>query len=188
MELTLHFNIWSSVHAPKSATGVNVRSAHPLENTFSISELYPYALLLCSQKFPCVETPSPPPPPLPTSPPPPKSELEDVASPPINIIIRGPSLDSSASPTIIRGPSFNRSDSPPLQPPPLELDVCEEEIVVFRDDALRSSGAEVVRVTVEAHVEPEPRIKRQRITREPTPLTLVCISRILEVEKPKCEI
>ena len=45
---------------------------------------------------------------------------------------------------------------------------------MFRDDAVavRSSG-EVVRVTVEAHVEPEPRQKRQRVIRETYPLTVV---------------
>ena len=42
---------------------------------------------------------------------------------------------------------------------------------MFRDDAVRSG--EVVTVTVEAHVEPEPRKKRQRFTRESSPLTVV---------------
>ena len=70
---------------------------------------------------------------------------------------------------IIRQPTFERIASPP----PTELDVSEEEIVVFRDEAVRSAG-EVVRLTVEAHVEPEPTKKRQGLIGQSAALTGVC--------------
>ena len=89
-----------------------------------------------------------------------------------NPLRRGTSTKTSPpQQTAIRKSNFERS----VSPPPTELDVCEEEIVVFRDEAVRSSGG-FERVTVEAHVEPEPRKKRQRFTGESAPLTSVRMS------------
>ena len=116
----------------------------------------------------CVQEPAQPPP-LPTSPPPPLSEIEGAARP-LDLILRGPHLDTTQRQPIFRQPTFERIDSPS----PTELDVSEEEIVVFRNEAVRSAG-DVVRLTVEAHVEPEPTKKRQRLVGQSAALTGVCI-------------
>ena len=85
-------------------------------------------------------------------------------------------LRSTTQQPIVRQPTFERIASPP----PTELDVSEEEIVVFRDEAVRSAG-EVVRLTVEAHVEPEPTKKRQRLFGQSAALTGVCIILLIQV-------